>query len=234
MAPAAAIAYLHSMISAVIFDCDGVLVDSEVIAHEVELAVLSQIGLDYDPHDFAIRFMGMSNDAFFAGLDADGRARLGRSIIDEIKEPIRERYYRAVEERLVEVPGARDAVRVLRLPKAVASSSEERALGIKLRKVGHWDHFAPHVYSAQHVKHAKPAPDLFLLAAKALGIPPAECLVIEDTVNGVTAGCAAGMQVWGFRGGGHMTDRLAERLTEAGAQRIVADWAEAERLFAQL
>jgi HAD superfamily hydrolase (TIGR01509 family) len=222
------------MISAVIFDCDGVLVDSEVIAHEVELAVLAEIGLHYDPHDFAVRFMGQSNEAFFAGLDADGRERLGRSIIDEIREPIRERYYREVEARLAEVPGALVAIRALRLPKAVASSSEERALGIKLKKVGHWDHFAPHVFSAQHVKHAKPAPDLFLLAAKALDIPPAECLVIEDTVNGVTAGRAAGMQVWGFRGGGHMTDRLAERLTQAGAMRIVADWAEAARLFAAL
>ena len=222
------------MISAVIFDCDGVLVDSEVIAHEVELAVLAEIGLHYDPHDFAVRFMGQSNEAFFAGLDADGRERLGRSIIDEIREPIRERYYREVEERLAEVPGALGAIRALRLPKAVASSSEDRALGIKLRKVGHWDHFAPHVFSAQHVKHAKPAPDLFLLAAKALDIPPAECLVIEDTVNGVTAARTAGMQVWGFRGGGHMTDRLAERLTQAGAQRIVSDWAEAARLFAAL
>jgi HAD superfamily hydrolase (TIGR01509 family) len=222
------------MISAVIFDCDGVLVDSEIIAHEVELAVLSEIGLGYDSHDFAIRFMGMSNAAFFAALDADGRERLGRSIADEIREPIKQRYYQAIEERLTEVPGALAAIRALRLPKAVASSSEEGALGFKLRKVGHWEHFAPHVFSAQHVKHAKPAPDLFLLAAKALDVPPAECLVIEDTVNGVAAARAAGMQVWGFRGGGHMTDRLAARLTEAGAERIVTDWAEAERLFAAL
>ena len=222
------------MICAVIFDCDGVLVDSEVIAHEVELAVLAEIGLHYDPHDFAVRFMGQSNEAFFAGLDADGRARLGRSIVDEIREPIRERYYREVVARLAEVPGALDAVRALRLPKAVASSSEEHALGAKLKKVGHWDHFAPHIFSAQHVKHAKPAPDLLLLAAKALDVPPADCLVIEDTVNGVTAARAAGMQVWGFRGGGHMTDRLAERLTLAGAERVVTDWAEAARLFAAL
>ena len=72
---------------------------------------------------------------------------------------------------------------------------------------------------------------MFLLAAKALDVAPQNCLVIEDSVNGVTAGIAAGMRVWGFGGGGHMTERLTARLTEAGAERIVANWAEAEALF---
>ncbi|MEI9996244.1 MAG: HAD-IA family hydrolase [Rhizomicrobium sp.] len=217
-----------------IFDCDGVLVDSEIIAHEVEIAVLAEIGLTYDPHDFIIRFMGRSDTAFFELLEADGRARLGRSIVAEIRGPIKARYGKAIAERLAEVPGARAAIQALRLPKAVASSSAAQALETKLRKVGHWAHFAPHVYSAEHVIHSKPAPDLFLLAAHSLGIAPAQCLVIEDTVNGVTAARAAGMRVWGFRGGGHMTDRLAAHLTQAGAERIVADWAEAQALFAAL
>jgi HAD superfamily hydrolase (TIGR01509 family) len=222
------------MIKAIIFDCDGVLVESEVLAHEIELDVLSAIGMHYDAHDFAIRFMGMSDAAFWAALDADGRERLGRPIADEIRPPMRARYEKAIAERLTEVAGARSAVASVRLPKAVASSSTVRGLEIKLRKVGHWDHFAPHIYSAEHVTHAKPAPDLFLHAAKALGIAPEYCLVIEDTVNGVTAGRAAGMTVWGFQGGGHMTDRIAERLTQAGAERIVKSWAEAEELFAEL
>ena len=222
------------MISAVIFDCDGVLVDSEVLAHEVEVAVLGEIGLHYDSHDFIVRFMGRSDKVFYELLDADGRERLGRSIIDEIKGPMSARYKHAIETRLTEVPGALRAIRALRLPKAVASSSKEQALGVKLRKVGHWDHFAPHVYSAEHVTHSKPAPDLFLLAAKSLGVAPERCLVIEDSVNGVTAGIAAGMQVWGFCGGGHMTPRIAEHLSAAGAERIVENWAEAETLFAAL
>ena len=222
------------MIKAVIFDCDGVLVESEVIAHEVELAVLGDIGLHYDAHDFAIRFMGMSDKAFWAALEADGQERLGRSIIDEIRPPMRARYEKAIDERLTEVDGALKAIQALRLPKAVGSSSTERGLERKLKKVGHWDHFAPHVYSAEHVINAKPAPDLFLHAAKALDVKPQDCLVIEDTVNGVTAGCAAGMTVWGFRGVGHMTDRIAERLTQAGAERVVRNWAEAEALFAAL
>jgi HAD superfamily hydrolase (TIGR01509 family) len=222
------------MVSAVIFDCDGVLVDSEVIAHAVELAVLAEIGLEYDPHDFTIRFMGRSDKVFFEMLDADGRKRLGRSIADEIRGPMQQRYRAAIAEQLTEVPGALAAIRALKLPKAVASSSTEAGLAIKLKKVGHWEHFAPHIFSAEHVTHPKPAPDLFLLAAKSLDIAPAECLVIEDTVNGVAAARAAGMRVWGFSGGGHMTPRIVDHLTEAGAERIVASWGEGERLFAAL
>ncbi len=219
------------MIAAVLFDCDGVLVDSEVIVREVELAVLAGIGLHYDPHDFSERFMGRSTVAFLDMLDADGRDRLGRSILDEIRGPMIAQCQQAIDARLTEVEGALDAVRACRLPKAVASSSTVRALDFKLRKVGHWEHFAPHIYSGEHVTHAKPAPDLFLLAARALDVAPAHCLVIEDSVNGVTAGVAAGMRVWGFRGGGHMSDRLTAQLGAAGAERIVADWAEAQRLF---
>ncbi len=222
------------MISAVIFDCDGVLVDSEIIAHEVETEILDSIGLHYDRHEFTARFMGMSDPTFYAALEADGQARLGRSIIDEIRSRINQGMRKAIEERVAEVPGAARAVSVVRHAKAVASSSTKRGLDFKLRRTGLWDHFAPHIYSAEHVTHAKPAPDLFWHAADALAVPRAQCLVIEDSVNGVLAGRAAGMRVWGFGGGGHMTDRLTARLSEAGAERIVANWAEAEKLFVEL
>lgn len=230
----AAIPYAVLMIKAVIFDCDGVLVESETIAHEVELEALAGIGLNYDPHDFAIRFMGMSDKAFWAALDEDGIARLGRPIMNEIREPMLVRYRHALETRLTEVEGALSAIRTLKLRKAVGSSSTVRGLEFKLKKVGHWDHFAPHIYSGEQVAHAKPAPDLFLYAARMLDTRPQDCLVIEDTVNGVTAGRAAGMTVWGFRGGGHMTDRIAERLSHAGAECILRNWAEAETLFGSL
>ena len=222
------------MVQAVIFDCDGVLVDSEILAHEVETEVLDEIGLHYDRHEFTARFMGMSDAAFFAALESDGQARLGRSIIDEIRGPMNERMRRAVEERLTEIPGALRAVGALRHAKAVASSSTADRLAKKLRKTGLWDHFAPHIFSAENVTHAKPAPDLFLHAARALAVPPAHCIVIEDSINGVIAGRAAGMRVWGFGGGGHMSERLTAALAEAGAERIVASWSEAEDLFATL
>jgi len=118
--------------------------------------------------------------------------------------------------------------------KAVASSSTKEGLERKLRQVGLWSYFDPHVYSADHVVNAKPAPDLFLHAAEKLGVPPQDCLVLEDSVNGVIAGRAAGMLVWGFLGGGHVHGRLGERLTAAGAERLVKDWPEAASLLAAL
>jgi HAD superfamily hydrolase (TIGR01509 family) len=145
-----------------------------------------------------------------------------------------DRLHKAVAERLTEVPGAARAVKSVARAKAVASSSTLKHLRIKLSKTELWQSFDPHIYSAEHVTHAKPAPDLFLHAAAQLGVAPQECLVIEDSVNGVVAGRAAGMRVWGFGGGGHMTERITARLSEVGAERIVATWAEAEPLLASL
>lgn len=216
---------------AIIFDCDGVLVDSEILAHAVAREVLGAIGLDYGEDEFQARFMGASDAAFFAALDRDGRARLGRAVRDEIYDPIKTRLRAAIAERLTAVPGAAMAVARFAGAKAVASSSSVQGLEIKLRKTGLWDMFAPHVYGAEHVTQAKPAPDLFLHAAKMLGVAPSRCLVIEDTVYGIHAAQAAGMTVWGFLGGSHMNAKSRSRLIAAGAHRIVADWPEAANLF---
>lgn len=221
------------MIKAVIFDCDGVLVDSEVIAHEVEMLTLGEIGLTYDSHDFKARFMGMSDTAFHAALEADGQARLGRSIIEEIRPRMKARFIEAMETRLAAVAGVHAAVDAVHVAKAVASSSTKKGLERKLRLVDLWDRFAPHVYSAEDVTHAKPAPDMFLLAARELGVAPSQCLVIEDSVNGVKAAHAAGMRVWGFMGGGHMDEHSRKRLTDAHVERIVENWADAAVLFAR-
>jgi HAD superfamily hydrolase (TIGR01509 family) len=221
-------------VSAILFDCDGVLVESETLAHEIETEVLAAIGLHYDKVEFRERFMGMSDKAFWAALDEDGLARLGRPIMDEIRGPMKSRMRQAVRERLTEVAGARACIAQLPHLKAVASSSTTEGLEIKLRKVGLWEHLTPHVYSAEHVTHAKPAPDLFLHAANALEVRPERCLVLEDSVNGVLAGRAAGMRVWGFIGGGHMDGAAGRKLAASGAERIVSDWAEAAKLFEEL
>ncbi|BCW88647.1 6-phosphogluconate phosphatase [Alphaproteobacteria bacterium SO-S41] len=222
------------MFEAVIFDCDGVLVDNEVVLHAIELEVLAEIGLAYEPAVFKARFMGLNDAAFFAGLEADAMARLGRSVVAEIKPVMEERY--AVRRDLIgEVRGAAAAVAALGgRAKAVASSSGVASLERKLRRIALWAPFAPHVYSADLVAEAKPAPDLFLFTAEQLGVAPARCLVIEDSVNGVRAGIAAGMTVWGFAGGGHMNDGMAARLSEAGAARVIADWTEGADLLGAL
>jgi HAD superfamily hydrolase (TIGR01509 family) len=136
--------------------------------------------------------------------------------------------------RLAEIPGAAAAIARVRRPRAVASSSGTESLHRKLRMVGHWELFAPHIYSADDVPVPKPAPDLFLYAAGKLGIEAAQCLVIEDSVNGVMAGRAAGMRVWGFVGGRHHSHDSGIRLLDAGAERLVADWVEAAELLQRL
>ena len=219
------------MIRAVIFDCDGVLVDSEIIAVEVETALLAGIGLHYEISEFTARFMGMSDKAFYAALSEDSRQRLGRDLPDDFKARIDAGKRVLNEQKLAAIAGIEQAAERLRLPKAVASSSETHHLDYKLRKTGLWEIFAPHIYSADHVTHAKPAPDLFLYAANALVIAPSDCLVIEDSVNGVKAGLAAGMRVWGFAGGGHMDDAGRARLMAAGAERVIDSWDAAAVLF---
>jgi HAD superfamily hydrolase (TIGR01509 family) len=221
-------------IAAIIFDCDGILVDSEVLALEIEIAVLAEAGLHYDPHDFAARFTGMSMPKFYAELEADGLARLGRSIRDVIHGPMQARYREAFDTRLAETAGALAAIMTVTHPKAVASSSGRDALERKLRKVGHWPHFDPHIYSADDVAEAKPAPDLFLLAADRLGVEPKHCLAVEDSINGVLAARAAGMRCWGFTGGGHCQDGAGERLLATGAERLIASWPEFSREYSNV
>lgn len=217
---------------AVIFDCDGVLVDSEVLALEVELAAAATVGLSYDIDEYKARFMGMTTAAFFELLEKDCRAKTGRDLPPDFRDACYGHYRKALSSRLTEVKGALDTVRVIGHRKAVASSSNADALEEKLRLTGLWDHFAPHVYSTDLVAHGKPAPDIFLHAAKMIETTPSECLVIEDSVNGVLAARGAGMRVWGFIGGGHMDERTGKRLLDAGAERIVANWQEAAMLLA--
>ena len=175
------------MFDAVIFDCDGCLIDSEVLALEVELEALAAVGMVYDRDEFCRRFMGLPNDAFFAALDEDRRARLGEPLPVDFRPLHVVALTRAVDERLTEVAGAAAAVAMLSRPKAVASSSHSTFLERKLKRVGLWDAFAPHVYSGDMVARGKPEPDIFLHAAAGLDVAAERCLVIEDSVNGVAA-----------------------------------------------
>lgn len=218
--------------AAVIFDCDGVLIDSEILTLEIEIDLLAGCGLVYEPADFLHRFMGLNDAAYHAALDADCRDRTGLPLPKEQLHLARGPRWAACAHRLTEVEGCAAAVAALALPKAVASSSGADYLWDKLRLTGLLPAFDPHIYSADLVARAKPHPDIFLHAAEALAVAPARCLVLEDSVNGVTAARAAGMTVWGFTGGGHMSEASAGRLTEAGADRVLGHWDEAAVLFA--
>lgn len=221
------------MCEAVIFDCDGVLVDSEVLALAVELAALAEIGLIYKPAEFKRRFLGMPDSAFFSALSADSLARRGSPLPETFPQLHAKRYDTALRERLTEVVGAARAVRQCTVKKAVASSSETKMLRFKLEKVGLWETFAPHVYSGDLVERGKPAPDLFLYAARKLGVEPSRSVVIEDSMNGILAGRAAGMMVWGFVGGGHCSASSGAELRGAGAERIIENWGDFDAALAE-
>jgi beta-phosphoglucomutase-like phosphatase (HAD superfamily) len=206
---------------AVIFDCDGVLIDSETIAHEVELEAMKSLGLLFDSAKYKARFQGLAVSDWSAALDEDHRAQTGRPLPNGFIDNVSAEITRRVLADIRPIAGAVEAARAFCGLKAVASSSPKHELHGKIRGLGLWDEFDGHVYSGDDVRRGKPAPDLFLLAAERLKVEPWRCIVIEDSVNGVRAGIAAGMTVWGFVGGPHCLPDQTERLAAAGAERVL-------------
>lgn len=206
---------------AILFDCDGVLVDSEKIYVEVEREHLARVGLNYELKDYMNRFQGLSGVDFWAALDADhkslGKGPLPENFGPELDIATMER----MDRELSEISGIKSLLNAHDGPRAVASSSRLHRLIQKLHHTGLHDFFDPHIYSGEQVGNGKPAPDLFLFAASKLDVAPEKCLVIEDSANGVKAGLSAGMTVWGFVGGGHSHDTHADQLAEAGAHKVV-------------
>ena len=211
------------MFDAVIFDCDGVLVDSEILGLEESAQYLQRFGLNWSAADLVRQFTGFRDDVFEATLREAYRAANGEDPAPEFFEGlIDERRNRRND--LAPVAGAAAALSSIKQPIAVASSSRTPFLEAKLKRTNLWSLVDPHVYSADRVPHGKPAPDIFLYAAGKLGVSPEKCLVVEDSVNGVKAGAAAGMTVWGFIGGGHCFDGHGESLRSAGSERIIENF----------
>lgn len=211
------------MFDAVIFDCDGVLVDSEALGLDDSAAYLRGHGFDWTPADLVRLFTGYRDDVFSQKLSSAYRALHQAGPPDGFFEGLVHQR-RKNKDKLKTVEGAAAAISALTLPFAVASSSRTEFLEGKLKRVGLWPMLEPHVYSADLVASGKPAPDIFLYAAEKLGTPPAKCLVIEDSANGVKAGIAAGMHVWGFTGGGHCFEGHGESLLDAGASWIAKNF----------
>ena len=214
------------MAKAIIFDCDGVLVDSDVLAIRGERVALADFGLEYTPEAYVERFVGMHDGLFFEALREDYRGQFGADAPADFEDRVLDGRRRHSAE-LTAIAGADRALAAAQAAAetiAVASSSRAHYLQSKLTRTGLYDLAAPHVYSADLVANGKPAPDIFLYTAEKIGADPAECLVLEDSRNGVAAGLAAGMQVWGFIGGGHASPAHGARLTEAGASRVIKDF----------
>jgi len=195
----------------VIFDCDGVLVDSEPVANRVFARMLAELGLVFDDAQMDELFLGRTMSHCLELV----AGRLGRPLPDGFEAEHDRRLFEALAVELVPVPGVVPVLDRLALPCCVASNGGPDKMRFSLAQVGLLRRFGDRLFSAAHVARGKPAPDLFLHAARCMGVAPAACAVIEDSPAGVAAGVAAGMKVFGFA-----ARTPAARLRDAGAHRV--------------
>ena len=213
-------------LDSIIFDCDGVLVDSEVLSCRCLSEVLATCGIKLEIAEAIELFLGRSATAVLQHYAARGR-KLPDNFLSDLKLRVRETF----QSSLQPIEGVRSLLSGLRAPHCVASSSDLDRVAFSLAQTGLASHFGDRLYTSQMVVHGKPAPDLFLYAAAKMQAMPARTLVIEDSVSGVAAAKAAGMEVWGFVGGSHYESRDGRAiLFDAGADRVfdrMADfWSE--------
>jgi len=198
----------------VIFDCDGVLVDTERLTVGVEARVLTELGWPHTPEDVVRRFMGRTSAAMLAEVEAVIGADATRLFDERTTAEISETFDR----ELAAVPGVEEVIRSLShrgVPTCVASSGSHTKMRRTLGMTGLYHLFDERIFSASEVRHGKPAPDLFLHAAAAMGSPTNLTAVVEDSEVGVRAAVAAGMTAYGFAGG------LCPAETLAGAGAVV-------------
>ncbi|HEY3909230.1 MAG TPA: HAD-IA family hydrolase [Stellaceae bacterium] len=210
------------MVDLVIFDCDGVLIDSELLSVRADAASFSEVGIAITAEEISERYSGLSHSEMLA----DVAARYGPSLPPNFRERHRRRLREIFEAELVAIAGVDAVLDALARPVCVASSSSPERLYHALSLVGLYDRFAPNVFSARMVARGKPAPDLFLYAAAQMGAAPERCLVIEDSLAGVEAAGAAGMTAIEFCGGSHCRPGHADRLRERGGALVIAGMAE--------
>ena len=210
-----------SNIEAIIFDNDGVLVDSEVILIAEERQLLAEMGLEYSDQAYTSKFVGLSRNDFYSELAKDFKSRSLGEFPNDFGDRLRNRVWPRIDAELKAIEGAKELVAKFGGRAAVASSAVLNRLTHKLKITNLFDLFSPHIYSSEQVKHGKPQPDLFLHAASKLGVDPSNCMVIEDSENGVRAGRSAGMLTVGFTGGSHVDEAHGERLLMAGAHFVV-------------
>ena len=221
---------LSANIDLIIFDCDGVLVDSEVISCRAHAETLTRHGYPITSDQVLTRFLGVSDREARQTIERE----MGRKLPDDFETQMKQAALQRYASELAAIPHIGEAIAAIDLPKCVASSGTPEKIHHGLTCAGLFDALVPHIFSAVQVARGKPAPDLFLFAAERMKAAPARCLVIEDSVPGVTGGCAAGMTVLGFHGGSHCTSGHADLLRAAGACVTFDDMRQLPDLIAQI
>lgn len=220
------------MLDLVIFDCDGVLVDSEIVAARVEAKLLSAAGFEITPEELARTYAGLNFKDILLRIEAETQRPIQASLIDQVETMIDERL--VAEVRVIEGAGA--AVDAVDAPTCICSNSSPERLARMLARTGLAGRFGDRVFSAHGATEMrpKPAPDVFLHAARAMGAQPGRTIVIEDSVHGIAGAKAAGMRVVGFTGASHSYPGHADLLTEAGAETVIRRHADLAAVLAAL
>ena len=213
----------------VIFDCDGVLIDSELLSVRADIACLAEDGLALSEEEILERYTGIS----LAGMVTDLEQRHGRSLPD-----FAGRHHAALTalfaDELRPIAGIEALLDRLSGKRCVASSGTPERIRLGLSQVGLYDRFHPHIFSATMVSRGKPAPDLFLHAADQMATDPRRCVVVEDSLPGVAAAVSAGMIPVGFVGASHCRPDHAARLAAAGAVRVAGTMPELQTILLDL
>ena len=216
----------------VIFDCDGVLVDSEIIAARVEAELITLAGYDITPEELSHDYAGLTFKDILLRVEEKAAIPFKASLIDQAEALTDKRL--AAEVRGVD--GAREAILGVAGPRCVCSNSRPERLELMLGKVGLLPLFQDRIFSALATPSGrpKPSPDVFLYAAGMMKADPAKTFVIEDSVHGIAGARAAGMRVIGFTGGAHTYPGHADRLTDAGAETVIRRWNELKPVLTAL
>jgi HAD superfamily hydrolase (TIGR01509 family) len=203
--------------SLIIFDCDGVLIDSEILVCRLTSEELTRLGYPISVDEVIARFAGRAESSMIAEVERDW----GRSVPAAYFSRMRSRIAAGYASELEAIPEVRDTLEQIGCDICVASSSYPEKLQLGLRATGLVDYFGRNVISAARVARGKPEPDVFVYAAGWMRALVTNCLVVEDSVPGVRAARAAGMRVVGFVGGGHCRNGHEARLLDAGAERVI-------------
>ena len=206
---------------AIIFDCDGVIVDTETISNSLYISMLGKLGLEVDEKVLLEQFTGFSNQETLR----NAAKLLGRPLPEDFDAEYRQRFQEIITTQLEPIEGVRQLLKKIPCSIAMATNARRKEMDLKLEKIELSDTFSTR-FCIEDVENGKPAPDLYLKAAKALAVDPKNCIVIEDSATGISAGCAAGMTVFAYN-----EVISAETQIAAGATESFGSMAALEKLL---
>jgi len=216
----------------IIFDCDGVLVDSEIIAAQVESRLLTEAGYPISVEEMGERFAGMTWKNILLAIEKEVDIPLSASLLDKSEKLLDQRLERDVKV----IEGVKLALSRISTQACICSNSSSHRLDMMLTTVGLKPYFAPHIFSAKDLgpDKVKPRPDIFLHALETFKVSPSRAVVVEDSVHGIHGAVAAGCRVVGFTGASHTYPSHADRLTDAGAETVISRMSDLPATIAAL